>query len=188
MRHSDFIYPGNIARCQHIKVNGVQCGSPALKRRKFCYFHQQWHEAGVEPKAHLARGSCFTLDIPLLEDANSIQVALMRIMYLLFTRQIDEKRAGLFLYALQTASANLRRTKFEPRPQAVVIDRSAVPDTYLGDDAWYKEEFEEEENEGKEEAAAEKEQKSKKNGSAPKKPATPSIAEQMGLLKEVMGS
>ncbi|MGB9073639.1 MAG: hypothetical protein WCC22_13445, partial [Terriglobales bacterium] len=146
-RCSEFIYPGNIARCQHIKVNGIQCGSPALKRRKFCYFHHQWHQRGVTPNAT----SCFSLDLPLLEDANSIQVALMRVMYLLLTNQIDQKKAALLLYALQTASGNLRRTKFEPQPQEVVIDRSGVPDTSLGDDAWYKEEFTEDEEAQEEE-------------------------------------
>lgn len=141
MRVTEDLYPASIARCQHLKVNGIQCGSPALSRRKFCYFHKQWHEAGVETKAHLAHGACFSQDLPLLEDANSIQVALMRVMYLVFTHQIDDKRAGLLLYALQTASANLRLTRFEPRPQQIVINRSGVRQTSLGDDAWYTEEF-----------------------------------------------
>jgi len=147
MRCSEFIYPGNIARCQHVKVNGIQCGSPALKRRKFCYFHHQWHQRGIAPNAT----SCFALDLPLLEDANSIQVALMRVMHLLFTNQIDQKKAALLLYALQTASSNLRRTRFEPQPQKVVINPRDVPDTSLGDDAWYKEEFAEDEEEQEEE-------------------------------------
>ena len=149
MRCSEFIYPGNIARCQHIKINGIQCGSPALKRRKFCYFHHQWHQRGIGPID--PGGSCFALDLPLLEDANSIQVALMRVMYLLITHQIDQKRAALLLYALQIASSNLRHTKFEPRPQQVVINPRGVPDTSLGDDAWYTEEFAEDEEEQEEE-------------------------------------
>ena len=35
-------YPANIRRCQHIKVNGTQCGSPALREEKCCYFHMRW--------------------------------------------------------------------------------------------------------------------------------------------------
>jgi hypothetical protein len=65
--------------------------------------------------------------------------------------QIDQKKAALLLYALQTASSNLRRTKFEPRPQQVVINPRDVPDTSLGDDAWYNEEFAEDEEEQEEE-------------------------------------
>lgn len=29
----------NTRQCTHIKVNGIRCGSPALKNEFFCYFH-----------------------------------------------------------------------------------------------------------------------------------------------------
>jgi hypothetical protein len=45
-----------------------------------------------------------TFVLPVLEDANSILVA----------EQIDHKTASLLFYALETASSNLRLTKFEP--------------------------------------------------------------------------
>src|SRR5271165_1418363 len=141
MRCSLFLYPASIARCQHIKVNGIQCGSPALKDRKFCYFHQRWHKSRIQINANRARRAKFSIDFPILEDANSIQVALMQTTRLLLTNQIDQKTAALILYALQTASSNLRDTEFEPRPQEVVIDPAGVPDTSLGDDAWYRDEF-----------------------------------------------
>jgi hypothetical protein len=88
--------------------------------------------------------------LPILEDANSIQVALMQGMRLLLTNQVDHRTAALLFYALQTASSNLSRTTFEPRPQQVVIDPSSIPDTSLGDDAWYKEEFTSDEDEQEE--------------------------------------
>jgi hypothetical protein len=28
-------------RCRHIKVNGTQCGSPAVRSKRFCFYHQQ---------------------------------------------------------------------------------------------------------------------------------------------------
>ena len=28
-------------RCRHVKVNGTQCGSPAVRSKSFCYYHQQ---------------------------------------------------------------------------------------------------------------------------------------------------
>lgn len=163
MRYTEDLFPAAIRRCQHIKVNGVQCGSPALNSRKYCYFHQKWHESGIESKQILDGGHYFSQHTPLLEDANSIQVALTEIMFRISTRQIDDKRAGLLLYALQTASANLPRTRFEPSPTEVVIQPSRVRDTALGDDAWYKEEFidddesddEEDDEEAVVEAAAE---------------------------------
>ena len=48
--------------------------------------------------------------LPVLEDADSIQMGLVEVMRLIVTQQIDHKAAGLLLYALQTASANLKRT------------------------------------------------------------------------------
>jgi hypothetical protein len=30
-------YPNSIPRCEHIKVNGTQCGSPALRSNHFCF-------------------------------------------------------------------------------------------------------------------------------------------------------
>jgi len=147
MRISKFLYPPSIARCQHIKVNGVQCGSPSLKNRKLCHFHQRWQQGRIQLNANQARRSRYSLDLPILEDANSIQVALMQGMRLLLTNQVDHKTAALLFYALQTASTNLSRTTFEPRPQQVVIDPRSIADTSLGDDAWYKEEFTQEDDE-----------------------------------------
>ena len=147
MRISKFLYPPSIARCQHVKVNGVQCGSPALKNRKLCHFHQRWQQGRIQLNANQARRSRYSLDLPILEDANSIQVALMQGMRLLLTNQVDHRTAALLFYALQTASSNLSRTTFEPRPQQVVIDPRSIADTSLGDDAWYKEEFTQEDDE-----------------------------------------
>jgi hypothetical protein len=73
------LYHPNIRRGQHIKVNGTQCGSPAVRRNSFCYFHGRWREQRIllgntRPKA------IPSLDLPVLEDANSIQVAIMQVM------------------------------------------------------------------------------------------------------------
>jgi hypothetical protein len=166
MRVSEFLYPPAIARCQHIKVNGVQCGSPALKNRKLCHFHQRWQQGRIQLNADQARRSRYSLNLPILEDANSIQVALMQGMRLLLTNQVDHRTAALLFYALQTASSNLSRTTFEPRPEQVVIDPRGVSDTSLGDDAWYKEEFPDRAQEDAQEDEQEKEQEDEQEEAA----------------------
>ena len=139
-------YPASIPRCQHLKINGTQCGSPALRRNQFCYFHKKWHDNRVVLNGTRARSARVALDLPVLEDANSIQVALMQVMRLILGGQIDSKAAGLLLYALQTASSNLARTNFEPTIKThVVIDPRSVRETPLGEDPWCKADFEEEE-------------------------------------------
>jgi hypothetical protein len=141
-------YPNSIPRCEHIKINGTQCGSPALRRNHFCYFHKRWRETRVVLNANRARRARAALDLPVLEDADSIQVSLMQVMRLILNGQIDPKTAGLLLYALQTASSNLRRTNFEPTVKTrVVIDPLTVDQTSLGEDPWSREDFEEEEYE-----------------------------------------
>jgi hypothetical protein len=36
--------PYFIRTCQHIKTNGIRCGSPAMRRSPFCYFHKRWRD------------------------------------------------------------------------------------------------------------------------------------------------
>ena len=145
------IYPASIARCEHIKINGTQCGSPALKRNHFCFFHKRWHETRIVLNANRARRPRAALDLPVLEDANSVQVSLMQVMRLILSGQVDPKTAGLLLYALQTASSNLSRINFEPAVKTrVVIDPRTVDQTPLGEDPWCRQDFEEEEYEEEE--------------------------------------
>ena len=80
--------------------------------------------------------------VPLLEDANAVQLALMQVMQLLGSGQMEPKIAGLMLYALQTASGNLKHTKFEAeQPTDVVIDRDTVDRTCLHGPQWFAREF-----------------------------------------------
>jgi hypothetical protein len=129
-------------RCQHIKVNGTLCGSPALRRNRFCYFHKLHHDETIHLNTDRARRRRnVTIELPVLEDANSIQVTLMQIMRLIITGQIDGKNAGLLLYALQTASSNLHRTNFAPYLYEMVLDPKTVSETPLGAPIWEKDDF-----------------------------------------------
>ena len=71
------LYPITVKRCQHIKINGTQCGSPALRDTKHCYYHIRchWPELEALPDNHEWRKPLATL-----EDANSIQVSLSNVM------------------------------------------------------------------------------------------------------------
>jgi len=101
--------PGKPVRCEHVKSNGVRCGSPALRGRRFCYFHYNLIGSRVNV-------------FPLLEDGNAIQLELGEIIRGLVDERIDTKRAALILYALQIASHNLPHVNFEPGPRKVVIE------------------------------------------------------------------
>ena len=139
----------NVPRCQHIKINGTQCGSPALRWRRLCFFHDRIKRERAKIARDMTAQRRF--DLPLLEDANSVQVALMKVIQMLGAGRIDHRTAGLMLYALQTASINLRRTEFEEFDVTkVVIDRDDVHRTAIRGSQWFEEDFdpEEEETEG----------------------------------------
>ncbi len=96
----------NVTDCTHIKVNGVRCGSPALRGEQFCYFHQRMHR-GVRtpPQSRLH-------PIALIEDEESIQASLMEVINALMRNTIDLKRAELILRALHIAVRNSKRVSY----------------------------------------------------------------------------
>ncbi len=133
----------NVKRCQHVKVNGTQCGSPALRRRRLCFFHVRCQEQRARIMGSQFGQARFV--VPVLEDANSVQMALMQVMQLLGSGQMEHKTAALMLYALQTASCNLRNTEFEAKDVTdVVIDRGTVDATCIGGPQWVEEDFDDE--------------------------------------------
>ncbi len=137
-------------RCQHLKVNGTQCGSPALRRNRFCFFHKRFQDERIRLATDRKRHANAAFLLPVLEDANSIQVALMQVMRLLVSQQIDHKTASLLLYALQTASTNLRMTDFKPYRRDVILDPRDAAQSCLGESLWHDEDFEEEDDEEEE--------------------------------------
>jgi hypothetical protein len=131
----------NVPRCQHVKMNGTQCGSPALRSRRHCFFHDRICRERAKIAADTSAQRIF--DLPLLEDANSIQVAIMKVIQMLGSGRMDHKTAGLILYGLQTASVNLRNAEFEvDEVTDVVIDRDTVGATSIGGQQWFEEDFE----------------------------------------------
>jgi hypothetical protein len=131
----------NVPRCQHIKVNGTQCGSPALRNRRLCFFHDRIRRERAKIAADVSAPHRF--DLPLLEDANAVQIALMKVIQMLGAGRMDHKTAGLMLYALQTASANLRIADLEADDATdVVVDRDTVNATCLNGPQWFEEDFE----------------------------------------------
>jgi hypothetical protein len=129
-------YPVEIRRCQHIKTNGTQCGSPALREETFCYYHSESRPERVKVAGE-GGGAGGEILFPVLEDAHSVQVVVRQVAMLVLEGKIDNKKAGLVLYALQIASSNLKRMEEEkPRPVQVVVDPKKVEETPLGMTPW----------------------------------------------------
>ena len=70
----------------------------------------------------------------------------MQIMRLIRSHTIDAKSGRLLLYALQTASLNLRHAELKPLArERIVMDSDAMQGTPLGENAWAAEAFENDE-------------------------------------------
>ena len=120
------------ARCRHIKVNGTQCGSPALRNKIFCFYHHKGRPLPVECYSDIeyATGE---INLPFFEDAHSIQAVIREVVQMVLQKRIERKTASLLLYALQIASSNLKRMELEkPQPEHVVTDLEPVNP----DEAW----------------------------------------------------
>src|SRR6478609_9208638 len=88
-------------RCQWVKQDGTACRSPQMKQHIYCFAHRQ-----------MAQARELMLMIPVVEDANAIQVGLMRIQKALIEDTISMKKAGLLLYSMQLAMTNVGQTTF----------------------------------------------------------------------------
>ncbi len=88
-------------RCRWIKQGGTTCGSPQMKNHIYCFAHTQMAEA-----------QALALRLPPAEDANAIQVGLMRIQKALIEDTITTRKAGLLLYSMQLALTNVGQTTF----------------------------------------------------------------------------
>src|SRR5882672_4230544 len=97
----------NTRVCSHIKVNGVRCDSPSLRREVFCYFHQRMiRGVRTPPKSRLH-------PIANFESYEAIQASLMEVVNALVRNHIDIARARLILRALSIATRNATKVRFD---------------------------------------------------------------------------
>jgi len=88
-------------RCQWVRQDGTSCRSPQMKQHIYCFAHRQMMEARE-----------LMLRLPPPEDANAIQIGIMRIQKSLIEDTISTKKAGLLLYSMQLALTNVGQTTF----------------------------------------------------------------------------
>jgi hypothetical protein len=97
-------------RCEKVREDGTVCGSPQMKGYRYCYAHERMLQTQSQK-----------LQLPAQEDANGIQMAIMRVQKALIDDEISEKKAALLLYSLQMASSNLKHTTFTSKDKKDVV-------------------------------------------------------------------
>jgi len=129
--------------CRHIHTNGERCGSPALRTNPYCYFHRSLrnrhskastdlvptiiHPLNPNREPHLAESTSVHLDLPPLEDRESIQFACSLVIGALAHNRLDSSRARTLLYGLQVASANAVRLRHSPSTDYLVTETVLTP-------------------------------------------------------------
>jgi hypothetical protein len=92
----------NAARCAKLRSNGVRCRAPKVRGKKFCHMHLAMEEARPQK-----------LQLPALDDANGIQIAIAKAAQGVVDGTLDRHQAGLLGYILQLAVTNVSRLDFE---------------------------------------------------------------------------
>jgi hypothetical protein len=109
------------ARCEHLHADGRRCGSPRVKGNKLCYMHQRMEEARASK-----------LDLGLLEDAESIQLAIMKLQRAVIDGVVDGKQAGRLAYLIQLAAWNVTHTRMPRREENDFDDGEDIEPEEIG--------------------------------------------------------
>ena len=121
--------------CRHIQISGLQCRAVALKDNLLCYFHARLEGTHSSfrkfGRNHTPQAFRTWIKLLPLEDHESIQLAISKVVNVLALGLVDERLAKVVLYGLQIASANAHRMRVGHRPGKVI--REAFGDDSLGD-------------------------------------------------------
>ena len=77
--------------CRHVKANGLRCGSPAIRGENWCFFHERLLTRHRNIRAIPSKTPKLNLQLPPLEDRESIQIALSLVTDAILTGVLAEK-------------------------------------------------------------------------------------------------
>ena len=93
--------------CHYVKPNGTLCDAIPLNGQNFCYFHMLTrHRARQQRSVNRP-----PMRIGVLEDQDSIQIALADFINGILDGSIDPRKGYLVLQTLQTAAQNARHAR-----------------------------------------------------------------------------
>ena len=105
--------------CRHVKEDGSYCGSPALRDRKYCYYHLMQRGRRLRRARALRDEVPYRLEIQSLDNPYAVRAALTDIVQALASGQLESRIAGKMLYAIQqVSSANRRIEQLEKQKDA----------------------------------------------------------------------
>ncbi|HVP55812.1 MAG TPA: hypothetical protein VMU45_12545 [Candidatus Eisenbacteria bacterium] len=96
--------------CDHLMEDGVYCSSPALRDQRYCHFHLNARARRVQAARARLHGDSRRFQMPILDNMHAVQAGIQQVLDALADDRIQNRRAGLLLYALQQAAASLKTT------------------------------------------------------------------------------
>ena len=117
--------------CRHVKEDGIYCGSPALRERKYCYYHLMQRGRRLRRARALRDNLPYRLEIQSLDNPYAIRDALTDVAQALAAGQLDARIAGKLLYAFQQVTTANRRIE---QIEAAAAAKDAVKDVNLDSD------------------------------------------------------
>ena len=110
--------------CSHIKDDGVRCGSPAMKKHMFCFYHTRLYQHAVLPGDEDYR-------MPLLDSPQSIHLMAVHMLRSYLAGAIDHTQMADINATLRIALETQRRCH-EPFTEKVTRDFSPIMTDVLG--------------------------------------------------------
>lgn len=109
-----------VARCQHIKADGIQCNTPAMKSTRFCYYHSQLERTFRKPHR----------PPPVIgfDTIAAIRLALTDIANRVMRDVMDPAKARIMLRTIQSATILLKQQAAlrDLKPAPIVTDTAAL--------------------------------------------------------------
>jgi hypothetical protein len=90
--------------CRHVKEDGTYCVGPAVRGHKYCYYHLTHRARRFRRALALSRNEPCPLVLPPFDSIGSLQLALSETVQAVAAGQLDQRSAGLILYAIQQST------------------------------------------------------------------------------------
>jgi|ERR1051326_2911826 hypothetical protein len=95
------------ARCQHMHLNGEQCGAPRVRGKKLCHMHERMEQSKAESENLATMINAWSM-----EDPDTIQAAIQGLQRAIMGGKLTTAQVGQLAYTIQLAAWNVTRTSW----------------------------------------------------------------------------